>query len=77
MPKESIEISKDQVKNYKKPFCDATVLPFSMKTFDHLESIQDMHIISVKADIDLAAKSLIEEEDFYGHKVNRALQEVN
>jgi hypothetical protein len=37
LPKESLEVKRSSVKANKKPNCNLAELPFSMKTFDHLD----------------------------------------
>ncbi|CAF0907060.1 unnamed protein product [Brachionus calyciflorus] len=73
LPKESLDIKRSQVKLFKKPFCDIVSLPFNMKTFDHLDSIQSKENITMLPETDLLANILIEPEDFYGHLIHVAL----
>lgn len=46
MPKESLEISKHQIKYHKKPFCDVALLPFNMGNLDHLEVTRTRLLLS-------------------------------
>ena len=39
LPREILEIRYSDVRTFKKPYCDHVDLPFSMKTFDHLDVI--------------------------------------
>lgn len=37
LPKESLDIKRNTIKLFKRPFCDIVNLPFNLNTFDHLD----------------------------------------
>lgn len=77
LPKEIMKIKQEEIKTFKKPHCDqSTKLPFSMRTFDHLDSIQSKDLITMPAESEMVGNLLVEPEHYFGHLVFKALQQV-
>lgn len=74
LPKEIMDIDQDDVKVFHKPNCEAVQLPFTMETFDHLESIQMKENITMLPETDISSHLLVESEDFFAHLVHKALK---
>ena len=77
LPKEIMKIRQDEIKTFKKPYCDqSTKLPFSMGTFDHLDSVQSKDMITMPPEAEMIGSLLVEPENYFGHLVFKALQQV-
>ena len=72
-----MKIKQDEIRAFKKPYCDqAAKLPFSMRTFDHLDSIQSKDLITMPPEVEMVGNLLAEPENYFGHLVFKALQQV-
>ena len=77
LPKEIIEIDQAEIKIFKKPYCDVIDLPFTMGTFDHLESIQSRLNITMLPETELSSNLLVDSEELFGHMIYKSLNIVS
>lgn len=76
LPNDIMSIKEYDIRYFKKPVCSSTELPFSMRTFDHLESIQTKHNITMIPETELLTNLIVDSEEFYGHLVYLSLNTV-
>ena len=77
LPKEIMSINQNDVQVFFEPYCDVVDLPFTMETFDHLESIQARENVTMLPETDISNNFLVESEDFFGHLVHKSLKTVH
>jgi hypothetical protein len=76
LPSDIMSLKEYDIRYFKKPICSIVDLPFSMKTFDHLESLRAKHNVTMLPETELLTNLIVDSEEFYGHLVHLALNSV-